>query len=353
MTTTPPTPRPFAPLLLVALLAAACGDGEPAPVPTTERSTAPAEPATEPAVDEVAPVAIAEPEPDPVAPEPEPDPRRAWVRHVTAEGASFEHPPDWTVQRAPGGLTITPAGADPRAELILAAAAPARGLDDPLSPRAARELDRLVRGAMPGLRRRGQGRPVRIDVGPAAAYDYTGRGPDGRTVEARVFVAIASGHAASFAVVSADAEGFEDRSATLETIFRSLRKEASAADAGDVDPRLAGRRFRGEAIASGNGVYVNTQLVWAFNPDGSVLHGASSAMSASERDHTGALEWTASGTTAGSVQRGRYGTRGGILELRWGDGQTARAAYGFEPDGSLVLRDPVTGKLRNVYAPMR
>lgn len=120
------------------------------------------------------------------------------------------------------------------------------------------------------------------------------------------------------------------------------------------DPRLVGM-FAGEALAGGggSGVYVNTQLVYVLNADGSLYYGAQSHFNASERDYNGNLRWTATGNTDGSVESGRWSAKAGFLTIRWNSGQQSLFAYGFEPDGSLVLRDPTTRKLINFYRRVR
>ena len=111
--------------------------------------------------------------------------------------------------------------------------------------------------------------------------------------------------------------------------------------------------FRGEAIASGAGAYVNTQLLYALNADGTLLFGARSHMNASQRDASGNLRWTADGVTDGSVRTGRWTAERGVLTIRWDRGGSSRFAYGFEPDGTLALRHPVTRELIDIYSRVR
>ena len=84
-----------------------------------------------------------------------------------------------------------------------------------------------------------------------------------------------------------------------------------------------------------------------------MLYGAQSAMTASKRDHTGQLEWTATGGIGPSMEMGTFTTKGGILTIRWEGGTRSTFAYSFEPDGSLVLRHPHTKKLINFYPRVR
>jgi hypothetical protein len=121
---------------------------------------------------------------------------------------------------------------------------------------------------------------------------------------------------------------------------------------GSVDNRLIGV-FQGEAISSGSGTYFNTQLNWVFNADGSVIYGAQSHYSASKKGYDGNYDWTASGQTDANAERGRWSTSGKLLTIRWESGETTHVAYGIEPDGTLVFRNPVTRKLINYYPRIR
>ncbi|HMQ21134.1 MAG TPA: hypothetical protein PKE00_01510, partial [Planctomycetota bacterium] len=75
--------------------------------------------------------------------------------------------------------------------------------------------------------------------------------------------------------------------------------------------------------------------------------------SASKRDYNGELEWTATGTSDGSVETGTWRASNGLAVIRWSNGNTTRFAYGFEPDGTLAVRNPSTRKLMNIYTRIR
>lgn len=115
-----------------------------------------------------------------------------------------------------------------------------------------------------------------------------------------------------------------------------------------LDQNLVGV-YQGESIASGYGSYVNTQLNWVFQPDGTVLYGATSAYStsnqgSSQRD----VQVSATGQTGSNVDRGRWSTSGDILTIQWSNGNVARYNYSFY-DNMLVYRDPQTNELINYY----
>ena len=289
--------------------------------------------------------------------ESKPDPYPGWSTFVADNGASLRHPKDWKLHNTPGGLLLTAPGADPKAEWIAGTAVPANGVTDPLSLKARRILSQQVKAELPFLRRKGRGRAVETGLGQGAAYDFRGTAPTGQEVHMRVFAVIVEDTVGGITLM-AEPKIFEQRVATVEKIFASLhRQEAKQAPEqvqaqGDVDAHILGR-FRGESLASGDGVYVNTQLIYAFNANGTVLYGAQSAMSASKRDHTGQLEWTATGGTGSSMEKGTFTTKGGILTIRWEAGTRSTFAYSFEPDGSLVLRHPHTKKLINFYPRVR
>ena len=107
--------------------------------------------------------------------------------------------------------------------------------------------------------------------------------------------------------------------------------------------------FSAESIHSSNGVYVNTRLVTAMGSDGVVHYGAQSNINASQKAGDGGFRWSATGSTDGSVQRGRWSTSGQQLTIRWDTGSLSTFRYGFEPDGTLALRNAANGKLINIY----
>lgn len=348
----------------------------PGPYATSApRTTVGDEPAEERSEDTLSSVSDAAPEPvSTIRAEPDPQPETepkaelaskdipGWTTFRHSLGTAFQHPADWRVQETAMGLMLSPPDLDPNGEMIAGFGSSAQGVTDPLDPQVAQTLDMMVQQTMPMLQRSGRPRAVEMREGKGAAFDYGGRSFDGTEVRCRVFVAIAQDTAVGFSVLGSSAN-FERRAPIVEKIFTTLhdgRKTVAqgadqgeaAAPAGDIDPRLVGV-FRGEAISSSSGVYVNTQLVYAFNGDGTVLYGAQSHMSASQRDYNGNLKWTADGTSDGSVDKGRWSARDGFLTVRWDGGNVGRYAYGFEPDGTLALRNPVTRKLINIYYPAR
>ncbi|MEZ5973645.1 MAG: hypothetical protein R3F33_14465 [Planctomycetota bacterium] len=297
-------------------------------------------------------------EPDMSEPEPEPvvDAYAGWSTFTHPSGGEFRYPQGWAVQAVPNALLLQPPDFDMQSELIIAAASPAGAVSDPMSAEAGASLDGLVAQTMPFLRRKGKPRALKVGDLAGAVYDYRGQAPDGRDVRARSWVLITAGQAVGITML-ADKAHLEQRSETVESIFLSMRnkggKAGGAANAGgNHDARLIGR-FRGEAISTGGGIYTNTQLIWAFNADGTVLHGAQTHINASERDHNGDTKWTATGSSDGSVEQGTWSTQGDYLILNWRGGGTATFAYGVEPNGTLAIRDPQTRKLLNFYEPMR
>ena len=292
------------------------------------------------------------------APAGHPDWRR--YRHPQ-NGATIWHPPGWRLQESAGGLMILPEQSRPQREVMLVFGDDAPGVRSATAAAVASRLDGMMRGMMPGMRR--QGRPTAVDVaqGSAATFDYAGAMPNGTRARCRIWIGIHDGRAYGISLV-ADRRAFAERKDTLATMFASARLAGGGASAGGDTRGRAGRgsrdarvvgRFRGESIARSEGIYVNTQLVWAFNASGTFLYGAQSAMSASKRDYNGDLEWTATGTSAGSMKRGTWSTAGGLLTLRWSDGTRSVFAYGIEPNGALAVRNARTKKLINFYDRMR
>jgi len=282
-----------------------------------------------------------------------------WAEFRHSLGATLRHPSAWRTEEFPEGVRIHPAGAS-ASETIVVTGIAANGATDPMAPEVGAYLDTTLQQMLPGLRRV-EG-PVSVDAanGKGALYRYAGAGFDGSEVLCNVYVTIENGVAFSLSAV-APPTTLQSRSGTLEKIFASIQSGSPATPAvaaggstptGD-DPRLIGM-FAGESLAGGDyGAYVNTQLVYVLNADGTVYSGAQSHFSSSERDYNGNTKWSASGVSDGSVQRGRWSARGGMLTVVWDNGQRAVFAYGFEPDGSLVIRHPTTRKLINFFSRVR
>ncbi len=277
-------------------------------------------------------------------------------RHPLSD-VSFQHPAEWKVQATAGGIVITPDDHDPNRELLFGAGTAAPGVSDASAPAVVQQLDALVRSQTPGMTRAGAPEKPEHPAGPAAKYTYRGALPDGRRAVSDVYVLVADELAVTVAILADDAR-LKQRSPTLRRLFGTvtttpLPDDDAGGDAEIGDRRLIGM-FRGETISSEvDGIYINTQLAYAFGADGRVLYGAKSHMAASERDYTGELVWTAHGESEGQVQPGRWQARDGFLTIRWDSGTRSVFAYGFEPDGALVFRDPQTRKLINFFPRVR
>lgn len=269
-------------------------------------------------------------------------------------GGSFGHPRDWLVRPAQGALMLIPDDHRQDRELITVTAVDAQGATDPRSAEVGAALDAVVQASFPQLERKSGPDPVSDVPFDAVSYEYRGRVSADRIGRCRVYVTIAGGRAAALSLL-ADRTTFRKRRGDVEAIFATFRAsqagvtaETRAEIAPDLDPRLVGM-FAGEAMASGAGIAVNTQLVYALGADGVALYGARSHMNASERDAAGNLEWSATGASDGSLQRGRWSSRGGVLRIEWSGGGMSAFRYGFEPDGTLALRELLSGKLVNIY----
>jgi hypothetical protein len=120
------------------------------------------------------------------------------VRFQNADGIAFRHPSDWTVAAEANGVGLIP----PRPELneqyrvVILPAVAALGLSDPAHPRFVRELDRLVLGTFPGLKRAGAPESFAAETGgEGAAHRWEAWNPDGFEVQLRKFVVMADGDA--------------------------------------------------------------------------------------------------------------------------------------------------------------
>jgi len=286
-----------------------------------------------------------------------------WQSYRHSSGARLSHPPSWRIEEMPNGIALWPGDAQP-AEMIVATGMPANGTTDPASSDVAAYLDMSLAQMLPGLARDDGPQEVDAANGAGALYRYTATLLDGSEVACDVYVTIENDVALSLSAIAAPAV-LRERSATLSEIFGTFSiggsnapptadAEAPASTPTGDDPRLVGM-FAGEALAggAGAGVYVNTQLVYVLNADGSLYYGAQSHFNASQRDVNGNTRWSATGTSDGSIDSGRWIAANGMLTIRWDSGQQSVFAYGFEPDGSLVLRHPTTRKLINFYRRVR
>ena len=267
-------------------------------------------------------------------------------------GGSFGHPRDWLVRPAQGALVLLPDDHREDRELITLTALDARGATDPRAPEVGAALDAVVGASFPTLERRSGPDDVDGAAFDAVSYEYRGRLSADRIGRCRVYVTIADGRAAALSLV-ADRTSFRRRRADVEAIFRTFRARREEAPtvsgaglASDLDPRLVGMF---EAAASAAGAIADARPVYALGADGVALLGARSNISATEQDAGEEPGWTASGATSGDLQRGRWSSRGGVLRIEWSGGGMSAYRYGFEPDGTLALRELLTGDLVGTY----
>ncbi|MDJ0908516.1 MAG: hypothetical protein QNI99_04960 [Woeseiaceae bacterium] len=282
-----------------------------------------------------------------------------WTEFRHSSGATLSHPADWRAVEIPEGIQLWPPDAGP-VELVVVTGMQS-GSSDPRAADVANYLDASMFQMLPGLTRRDPPRDVEAANGPGALYQYSGMFMDGSQGACDIYVTIENGVALSLSAL-APPRVLASRSDTLEGIFSTLElgvpvaagatAQGGTGAANSDDPRLVGM-FAGESIASSSGVYVNTQLVTVLNADGTLYYGAQSHFNASDRDIDGNLKWTATGNTAGDVESGRWSASNGIITIRWDSGEQSVFAYGFEPDGTLVLRDPYTRELINFYSRVR
>jgi hypothetical protein len=286
-----------------------------------------------------------------------------WVAFRHASGATLKHPGSWGVEDGPDGVRLIPP--DTAGNEMIVASGLASGAGSPASQEVAAYLDSALGQMLPGLRRSGPPQPVPSGNGQGALYSYRGALLDGSPILADVYVTIENGVALSLSAI-APPPTLRARGPALREIFASMAMSGSsgpamAAAGGGVgaggsantdDDRLIGM-FGGESVHRGSGTYFNTQLVYVLNADGTVYHGAQGHFDAVTRDSNGYTRWSASGVTDGSVQGGRWSAQGGVLAIRWDSGERSSFAYGFEPDGSLVLRNPRTRELINFFGRVR
>lgn len=283
-----------------------------------------------------------------------------WQRYTdAASGYSFQHPRGWTVQSNQAGLVLIPSDHDPQREMLVGFGMPAQGITDAAAPVVQQNLDMLVMQQAPMLRRVAQPQPLAVPGGSGASYRYSGTLPDGQQVASTVLVRAKDDAILAIGVFGAQ-ERVAARTPVISTLFGTIASPgelAAVAPGGSQpsavgDPRLVGM-FRGETISRGEGIYINTQLVYALGADGVVHYGAQSHLNASQRDIDGNLIYTANGQSDGSMQRGRWQAQGGMLTIQWDAGGRSVFAYGIEPDGALVLRNPQTRKLINFFPRVR
>ena len=268
---------------------------------------------------------------------------------------SFGHPRDWLVRPARGALVLLPDDHREERELITLTALDARGATDPRAPEVGAALDAIVGASFPTLERRSGPDDVDWAAFDAVSYEYRGRLSADRIGRCRVYVTIADGRAAVLSLV-ADRTSFRRRRADVEAIFRTFqarREEAptalGAGLASDLDPRLVGMFEAAASLAPAAGTVADERPVYALGADGVALLGARPSISASEQDAGEEPGWTASGATSGDLQRGRWSSRGGVLRIEWSGGGMSAFRYGFEPDGTLALRELLTDDLVGTY----
>lgn len=218
------------------------------------------------------PVTTAEPIVKPTAD----DAHKGWKMYSHAlSDLTFKYPPDWRVELSPSGLHIIPGDYDASLEMLFGLGAPAGGEKDAASAQVQQNLDALVRSQVPTLRRSGSPTPIKTDAGSGASYRYAGTLPDGRQAVCFMLVRILNDESAVLGVI-ADESRTKRRSSVLREIFGTIAvRDPSDQSGGAVgDRRLIGM-FQGEVLNSGTeGVYMNTQLVYAFGADERVYFGS-------------------------------------------------------------------------------
>lgn len=288
------------------------------------------------------------------------DPLAGWVIYRHALGATLRHPADWKTQEVMLGVQLFPADAVMDEEVVLVMGGQAQPGQDLMDQKTAQYMDMLMGQGFPWMRRSDPPSPITSGRGQAVRFDYAGTTHRGRSDRASVYVLLQDDIVLSLTLLG-ERSRVDARTPTVETIFSTLgmnpqtaggsddlgqSNEAGSADTDD--PRLIGV-FRGEALASSPGVYVNTQLVYVLNADGTFYSGAQSHFNQSQRDHNGRLKWAITDQTDNNVLQGTWSARGGVLTVAWSNGTRSVFAYNFEPDGNLVMRDPVSRELINFY----
>jgi hypothetical protein len=274
-----------------------------------------------------------------------------WTVFKHPLGAFMEHPKDWRVEQTPQGvLAMLPPDFAMGQEMVVAFGLPAQGVTDPADPRVGASMDNAIAQMAPQARRAGAPEKIATRAGNGAVYVYNGNGPDGKLYTTRVYVTILDQAAVAISLFADDAR-VKARQPTVDRIFATVGLGQPVRD-----PRLVGL-FSGEAIVSSKSetsdAYINTQMTYAFLPDGTVLKGAQSDVSMTVR--SGDVTKLPSdreiggfgGTTGKSLLRGIWVGDQGKLYLTWKDGSGATWNYNFEPDGTLVLRDPTNPKNLN------
>lgn len=268
-----------------------------------------------------------------------------WKTFRHPMGGFFHLPADWRIQPAQGGLLLIPADFRQGQELILVFGAPlAEAIQDPADERIGAYFDQLMTQLAPGARRVGASQRLVATTGNGALYTYQDAAPTGQQMTARIFVTLLDRTAVDVSFIATD-ELLALREPTVRRVFTSMAHGQK-----QLDQRLVGS-WSGEDVRRSNDgdMHFNTRFLFAFLADGRVLHGTQSAVSAVTRDRHKDIQGTASGQTDASVQSGTWAADGKLLTIAWSNGGGGTFTYGFEPDGSLILRDPATGKLLNYY----
>ena len=244
-------------------------------------------------------------------------PRPTW-RHPL--GVAFDLPHGWRVAESPGALELVPPdratgpqGPTEYHVVAMLGADPAiRSLDE---PRAATQLDLLVRSRLPGLARSGGATPVteRADrADDVRRFTYRGRSPFGTGVECRVVGLLRDGWFLAVTSVG-DPAVLRRREPALVGVDRTLTRLAPQADR-----ELASTWFSqasNSAGSVGDRIHVSTTTGTTLHPDGSI----------SSRGQGMVVGATGGGRRPGSSVTG-------LTDLAGADGLWARA-----PGGDLYV----------------
>lgn len=265
-----------------------------------------------------------------------------WQTFTHPLGMSMRYPAGWQLRELPGCLGLVPPDLlmeyGQPAEALLVAGSANAGVTRVEDERVAQTCDALVMQLLPFLRREGPVQPL-PGAQPTGLLRYSGRNPQGKAIQARLWVVLFP-EAALSVFLAGEGPQVAKREPLLRLVAGSFAKGEAQRDA-----RLAGAwRYESHYFSGpGGGNFSSTSIrVLTLRADGAAWSGGRLLATSELKDGQGDV------TARGHVdsgdpdqKRGQWSAGSGRLFLQWPDGGEE---YRYELSGNSLLLTPEGGK---------
>lgn len=261
----------------------------------------------------------------------------AWKSYRHALGFTMRYPAGWRVEAMQDALSLIPSdqlsNEQGPTEAYVISSTPTEGVTRPDDPRAIAFADQQLTAMFPFLTRQGAPEPAPAGTRAGVVMTWSGRGPTGMDIRARLYMTIIDGNGVLFLAVG-DARQITTRERTVRAIFQTF-----GLGPGVQDPRILGH-WRSEKHFF-SGPYSSTTIRYLLlRADGACFSGSRTLASLEHHDPGGEKIGTSNRDLGDSdTLRGRWAAAEGKLHLTWPDGTEATWQYHVEGDAMLWQSD--------------